>query len=233
MLSALLPVLNEEENLLRIKTELIPVLESVGAPWEIVVVNDGSTDSSSKLLKQLEQEFTNVRVLHHPRCLGLGAALRTGFAECRGDRIVTLDSDFTFHPRYIPDLLNTAQHTRAECVAGSPFLPGAQLDAVPAYRSFLTYASNWMYRKIVGVPATSITGIFRLYDSRFLKALRLTSVGFTINAEILAAIIRKGGRVVEVPVPLTGRVHGSSKANIFREACRHLILMTKLVFYKV
>lgn len=233
MLSVILPVFNESENLPRVESELIPVLDSLNTEWEIVVINDGSTDSSQAILSSLCEKEPRIRVTDHKKNKGLGAAVRTGIAKSKGNWILTLDADFTFHPKYIATLWEASQKEPIDVVIGSPFFEGATLDEIPWYRAILTKTCNGLYRIALGVNAHSITPIFRLYQRKLFHNLKLRSNGFPINAEILVSVMQNGAKIREIPVPLKGRSLGRSKVRFLKETVRHLTLIAYLFVKRI
>jgi glycosyltransferase involved in cell wall biosynthesis len=229
MLSVIVPAFNEADNLRRYPAELLPVLAGLDVPSEVIVVDDGSTDATATVAASLGAA---VRVVAHPRNLGLGAAVRTGIAEAGGDLLVTIDADLTFTPTLIPKLLERFRKGDVDVVAGSPKLAGYAAD-VPRYRIAVSHASSLVYSSLLGVKITAVTPILRLYRVADLRELTLESVGFDINAEILFGLIRKGRRVAEIPAPLTQRLHGESHLDYRREVRRHLRLVRKMLSWRL
>ena len=227
-LSVVVPCFNEKDGLPRLEAELYPELEKLKVPFEVVLVDDGSKDGTAEGLRALALKRPDTVVLEHPQNLGLGAAVRTGIEGSTGDWIAVLDADLTFHPRQLGALLQAQERTGADCVSGSPFMDGARTD-VPARRLWPSRAINGFYRLALGAKLTSFTPIFRLYRAKPLKELPLSTSGFEINTEILAFFLRKGLKVVEVPVELTTREHGASKLRPLPELIRHFFLALKLL----
>jgi dolichol-phosphate mannosyltransferase len=225
LLSILIPCLNEAENLSRLKGELFPVLERLSVSWEVLVVDDGSRDSTPALLTALRRP--GLRVLTHPENRGLGAALRTGLAAAEGDWVVPLDADLTFHPGAIGDLLEAQRRTGADCVCGSPFLGG--MPGVPLSRRLPSLLLNAFYRGFFDRRVTAYTPMFRLYRTAALRELALSCDGFEISTEILVGLLRAGRKVTEIPVPLTVRTAGVSKLRRLRELRNHAALAWRLL----
>ncbi len=168
-------------------------------------------------------------MIRHPSNQGLGAAIRTGFAAARGDAILTLDSDLTFHPDQIPLLLSA--YPDADAVFGSP-LKGKMTD-VPLIRRILSHGVNLIYRALLGQRLTSVSSVFRLYRKEALIGLGLRSTSFDINAEIAAKLVFSGARIVEVGTVLTVRERGVSKIRIGREIGNHLRMFAKIISWRL
>ena len=227
MLTALVPCFEEADAVARLETELFPALEALPIPWEALFVDDGSTDGTGAGLAALASRRPGARVLIHRENRGIGASLKTGLAEARGDWLVFLDADLTFHPSLIARLLAERERTGADCVSGSPVLGG--MADVPLGRRLPSLALNTFYRGLFDNRLTSLTPMFRLYRTADLRALDIASSGFEVSVEVLVRLLRAGKRVVEVPVPLTDRVSGASKLRRWRELKAHLSLTAGLL----
>ncbi|MBI4059659.1 glycosyltransferase family 2 protein [Candidatus Giovannonibacteria bacterium] len=229
-LSVVLPCFNEETNVPRIGPELLPVLDKITPDFEVIVVDDGSTDRTAQLVDKMQNP--KVRLIEHGVNKGLAQGVRTGLAAATGEYIIFLDSDFTFHPNLIPKLFEALEkNPGADFVVGSPNL--AKYDEnIPAWRIFIAKAATLVYSLLLGKPTTSINPIFRLYKTRQLKELALEAGGFEINAEILFKLVFRGRKFVEIPAELTQRQYGVSKMNYPREIRRHFFLILKILKWK-
>ncbi|MCX5796606.1 MAG: glycosyltransferase family 2 protein [Elusimicrobia bacterium] len=228
LLSVILPCYEEEAAAGRFVDELFPALDALAIPYEVIAVDDGSYDDTAGVLRNLAGERRNFKAMAHAGNRGLGAALRTGFAEASGDWIATLDADLTFHPAQLRALLDCQKATGADMVCGSPFLSAAGASQVPWWRRLPSLWVNGLYRRLCGPQLTAYTPIFRLYRAETLRSLRLESMGFEINAEIAARFLAAGKSVAEVPVVLTARRQGASKLSPLRELWRYGRLALRL-----
>lgn len=225
MITFIFPAYNEAENLKRFPTEVIPVFDRLGEPYEILVVDDGSVDDTAAVVRSLGGP---VRLVQHDRNRGLGAAIRTGIKEAKGDILITMDTDLTFAPALVPSLLERFRKGDADAVSGSPKLAGYGKD-IPSYRVLVGLVSTLVYSILLGRKITAVSPIFRLYRRADLVDLPLQSTGFDINAEILFHLIQRGKKIAEVPAMLTQRVHGESKLDYPKEMRRHLRLVWRMV----
>jgi len=232
MITYLVPVFNEEENLLRIAPELLPVIKKIGK-FEILIVDDGSIDKSREIEDELSKKHKEIVVVKHKKNRGLGAAVRTGINHANGDLLIALDADFTFHPNEIPKLIEAHEKTNADCVIGSHFLKGGNFEKVLTHRVFLSKAVNKVYQILMGKKIASISSIFRLYRTDCLKKMPIVSTGFDINAEILFKLIKAKRKIIEVPATLTTRIHGESKINTAREIKNHIKLILKILYWRI
>lgn len=233
MISIIIPLYNEEGNVDSYDTDLFPVVDTIANEYnmtfDFIFVNDGSKDRTRDKITAIAARRSDVRVLNHERNRGMGAALKTGFAQTDADLIITMDSDLTFRPEDIPALLEAYARDRPDCVSGSPYLEAGLMEEVTPMRLFFSKTVNFMYRILLRQPITCVSPIFRLYKADTLKKLDLESENFEINAEIISKYLIYGYRVVEVPVKLHRRKYGESKINIRREIFNNLNMMRKIV----
>lgn len=229
-LSIVVPCYNEEKNVGRILPELFSVLDVLDCSSEVILVDDGSSDKTLEMMRRIHRP--EVVIVEHRVNKGLGAAVRSGIEAATGDLLVVLDGDLTFHPRFIPDLIQAKKEYSVDFVIGSPYL--AHFDtAIPRWRLWISNAANAIYGFLLGKNITSINTIFRLYETAQLKKIPIEAVGFDINTEILFKLVFRGHTFREVPAELTQRVHGVSKLNYAREIRRHLLLLCKILKWKI
>lgn len=228
-LTVVVPCRDEEAAIPRLEAELKPALTSLEVPFEIVAVDDRSTDATDAALRDWASRCPELVVLTGMTASrpGLGSALRAGFSTARGTWIATLDADLTFHPRQLRGLWD--RRLDADLVSGSPFTAPRGSPRVSWSRRLPSLALNAFYRGLFGRTLTAYTPILRLYRASVLKSLPLKSEGFEINAEIAARMAKAGRRLAEVPAVLTERRVGRSKLRPWRELGRHLALIARLL----
>jgi glycosyltransferase involved in cell wall biosynthesis len=220
--SVILPMHNEAESACATLQALVAELESRGESFEILPVDDGSTDPTWQALAGAARD-PRVRPLRHPANRGRGAALRTGFASARGTWVVTLDADLSYGVEHVGALLARLRaEPRPEMVVGSPYMPGGHVEGVPALRLCASRLGNWLLRHATGQHYHTFTGILRGYRREALRELDLVSEGKEIHLEILSQALALGWRVVEVPAVLRGRRAGASKLKWRRTTTTHL-----------
>ena len=117
-LSVVIPIYNEEENVTPLLAELVPILEKLERNFEIICINDASTDSSLTLLEELKDRYPQLKVIPHTVNCGESAATATGFQQARGEYIVTMDGDLQNDPADIPTLLHIIEHRELAAVCG-------------------------------------------------------------------------------------------------------------------
>jgi glycosyltransferase involved in cell wall biosynthesis len=222
-LSIVIPMFNEAENVRATVARVEEALSAFEGEYEIVAVNDGSTDTTLDILREVALQYQTLRVVSYPRNVGRGKALRTGFREARGDLVVSIDADLSYDPKYILDLLRVLENEKdIDLVLASPYMPGGGVQDVPTFRLLVSKLGNKILRLAMPNRIYTSTGIFRAYRRKVLDSLELESDGKEIHLEILSKTIALGFRVKEVPAVLTGRKKGRSKFKFRKTAITHL-----------
>jgi dolichol-phosphate mannosyltransferase len=232
VISIIIPLYNERENVLTYGEELFPKVDAVamrtGETFQYVFVDDGSRDDTYTLLQELARTRADVVAVTNGTNKGMGAAIKEGLLHSSGDLIVTMDSDLTFRPEDILTLIAAYREFQPDCVSGSPYIHRGLLEEVTLFRYLLSRSVNTFYRVLLGPRITCVSPIFRLYREDVLKSMTIRSNNFEINAEIIAKLILGGKSVVEVPVALHARKHGVSKISVKKEINNHIRLLTKI-----
>lgn len=222
LVTVVAPAYNEAAILARNVDTLCDYLDTLADRyrWELLIVNDGSTDDTARLADEAAARRPGVRVVHHPVNMNLGQALRTGFAHARGEYVVVMDLDLSYAPDHIARMLDTLVATKSHIVVASPYMKGGQNTAVPFLRLQL---SKWANRFLAYFSRhgglRTLTGMVRAYDRRFLRRLNLKAMGVEINTEILYKAMMLRGRVVEVPAHLDWTLQvkeGKGRVSSFR-----------------
>ena len=218
----IIPMYNEEDNVLPTLNEVKDVLKKY-EHWQILAVDDGSSDGTLDLLEEYSSKNLEVRVLKHPVNMGMGKALRTGFEKADGDIIVTLDADLSYNPQYIHQLVRELDDETVGIVIGSQYMEGGKTENIPFNRLFISKMAN----KIVGYSMndniSTVTGILRAYRKEVFDSIELESNGTAINPEILSKAIAVGFKVKEIPVMLKARELGESKIQFRTTTISHLL----------
>jgi glycosyltransferase involved in cell wall biosynthesis len=217
------PMFNEEDNVKKTATEIAKAMKGQ-EDWELILVDDGSTDQTLKVAKQLAQESKNICVVAHPKNYGRGKALRTGFAQAKGDFVATLDADLSYHPDYIPKMIEILQNEPdVDIVVGSPYMAGGKTAGVSYLRIFLSKLGNKILSLTMPYGIRTFTGILRAYRKEVLDSLELQEDGKEIHLEILSKALALGYQVKEIPATLTARKKGKSKFKLSATVTSHLL----------
>jgi len=237
MISIVIPLYNERENILTYRDELFPeidrIADATGESFQYILVDDGSRDDTYLLLQALARERSDVIAVTNGTNKGMGAAIKHGLQHSKGDLVVTMDSDLTFRPEDVKALILAYQASHPDCVSGSPYLEQGLLEEVSFIRFLPSKVVNTLYRILLGADITCVSPIFRLYRKDALDGIYIQSNNFDINAEILAKLLLGGRTVVEVPVALHTRRYGESKINVSKEIRNHVRLLIKIFKIRV
>ena len=207
-ISVTIPVYNEAGNLRRLHEQLIPVLESLQQPWEVVFVNDGSTDGSAAVLDELAAGDTRLKVIHFRRNAGQTAAMMAGFEHARGDIIVPMDADLQNDPQDIPRLLEKLDEGFDVC---SGWRRDRQDHALR--RNLPSRMANWLISKVSGVRLHDYGCSLKAYRRDVIKGVRLYG---EMHRFIPIYASWLGAQVTEVPVRHHPRASGTSSYGLER-----------------
>ena len=207
-----IPTYNESDNLPGLLSQILALPIPVG----ILVVDDNSPDGTGELAERYAREYPGrVVVVHRPEKQGLGTAYLAGFRramELDARRVMTMDADFSHHPRYIPDLVALSQEK--DLVIGSRYVKGGgALNCKPS-RLVLSWVANLAARAALGLHARDATAGFRLYRREVLETIPLDSIfssGYSFLVEMLYLVQECGWRVGETPIVFEDRRAGASK----------------------
>ncbi len=213
--TVVVPACNEEALITASMERLVDYLRTIEHryPWELIVVDDGSTDLTGELAEKCAATDDRIRVFHHITNFNLGQALRFAFTQARGRYIVTLDADLSYGPDHIERLLDTAVATRAKVVIASPYCEGGRTTAVPWMRRLLSRASNALLSLTAKGHLSTLSGMVRCYDRPFIQALSLKAGDMEINIEIIYKAQLMRARIVEIPAHLDWTAQRSLKGH--------------------
>ncbi|MBC7223785.1 MAG: polyprenol monophosphomannose synthase [Anaerolineae bacterium] len=212
-LAVILPTYNERENL----EPLVQAILGLGLPARVVVVDDNSPDGTGQVADALARQHPEVLVVHRPAKMGLGRAYLAGFATAFGlgvDLVLTMDADFSHHPRYIPGLVRLVAEDQCDLAIGSRYVPGGGTRNWGVGRQVLSRGANLFARTMLGLRAHDCTAGFRCYRRELLEAApldRIFSDGYSFLIELLYRWQQMGGRVGETPIIFEDRRAGYSK----------------------
>jgi dolichol-phosphate mannosyltransferase len=207
----ILPTYDERENLPRIVPEILAASPAI----DVLVVDDNSPDGTGVLADELAARERRVGVLHRPRKEGLGRAYLAGFAKALASgygRVLEMDADFSHDPAVLPALLGTD----ADLVLGSRYVRGGSTVNWGFGRRALSRGGSLYARAILGVGVRDLTGGFKCFRRKVLEGLDLESVrstGYAFQIELTYRALRRGFKVVEVPITFVDRRVGQSKMN--------------------
>lgn len=208
-----IPTYNERKNI----AELIPLIrqETPGLSLDILVIDSASPDGTAEEVLRIREKDPLVHLIQQPKKLGLGRAYLEGMhwvltKNC--DRVITMDADFSHHPRYLAPMLDAA--ASHDLVIGSRYVQGGSLENWPLRRRFLSRFANGYASTLTGLPFNDLTSGFQCFSTALLsKILRynIHAEGYAFLVELKFLSILQRARYKEIPIIFSDRTHGDSK----------------------
>lgn len=199
-ISVLIPVYNEQETIAKVIEKVL----SLNFEKEIIVIDDGSTDQTPEILNKLFKENEKIHIVFQKSNKGKGAAIRTGLKKATGDYVVIQDADMELDPSDIVKLKNAIDKNHM-VIYGSRFLSKQKISFLSFFANkFLTLLTNLLYKGNL----TDMETCYKLCRRDILLELGLLADGFEIEPEITCKILKKGYRIIEVPVSYKPRKSG-------------------------
>jgi len=217
-ISVFFPCYNEQENVVRTVEKALDVLGKLNADFEVIIVDDGSTDETGRIADEIAKRDGRVKVVHHQHNLGYGAALQSGFKTATKELVFYTDGDGQFDINEMPALLVLIE----------------RCDIVSCYRlnrreSIIRRINGWCWTRLVcfmfGLKIRDIDCAFKLYRREIFDKIELSSTGALIDAEILARAVRKGYRITQEGVhhyPRTAGVQTGASIRVILRAFKEL-----------
>ncbi len=220
-ISVFFPCYNEEDNVANITNDATKVLEDIGADYEIIIVNDGSSDNTGRIADALAGADDRIKVIHHPTNFGYGAALQSGFNTAGRELVFYTDGDGQFDIKELPGLLELIK----EC------------DIVSCYRinrqdNLIRKINGWCWTKLgcllFGMNIRDIDCAFKLYKRQIFDNIKMSSSGALIDTEILARATGKGYKIKQMGVHHYPRAAGTQTGAKLSVIIRAFIELFKL-----
>jgi len=220
-ISVFFPCYNEQENVTSTVEKALAVLKKTGCDFEIIIIDDGSSDSTGRISDEIASQNSKIKVVHHPTNLGYGAALKSGFCAAEKDLVFYTDGDGQFDISELPPLM--------------PLMD--KYDIVSCYRlnrqdSLIRKINGWCWSKLTcllfGMNIRDIDCAFKLYKREIFNSIELSSSGALIDAEILARSVRRGYRITQKGVHHYPRTAGKQTGGNLRVILRAFKELFKL-----
>lgn len=227
-LSILIPAYNEEENILEVINR-VQKAKLEGVTKEIIIIDDFSTDKTRRVLMDIKDG--SLKIFFHPKNLGKGAAIRTGLKHATGDIILIQDADLEYNPKEYPILLKPILENKTKVVYGSR-LEAIRENIANMYKLhyfgniFLTIITNFLYRTKI----TDMETGYKVFKKEVLDGIELKARRFDFEPEITAKILKKGYKIVEVPISFVARKFEDGKKITWRDGIKALFYLIKYRF---
>lgn len=202
LLSVIVPVYNEAKTI----KQILEKINQVNIDKEIIVIDDGSSDGTDKILRDIR--YNNLKLIHHSSNRGKGAAFLTGLTNATGEFVIVQDADLEYDPKDYLNLIEAIREDRADIVLGSRFIKGHQgLFIHRLGNKFLTWLLNLLFSHRLHDYATC----YKLARKSIFDNLCLEATGFDIDAEIVSKALKNHLRILEVPISYYPRSYAEGK----------------------
>jgi glycosyltransferase involved in cell wall biosynthesis len=226
-LSVVIPVYNERRTIADLVSRVRAVRD---VDLDIILVDDGSTDGTVEVLRRLQAEQADLRVVFKPRNSGKGDSLRIGFAHVTGDYVIIQDADLEYDPQDYRKLLAALAGAPRRVVYGSRFSERHHGASRLHYagNQFLTAVTNALY----GSHLTDMETCFKLIPAGLLSGLDIRAKRFDFEPEVTAKLLRSGVELVEVPISYRGRTAREGKKITWRDAFSAVWTLARYRFWQ-
>ena len=204
-LSIIIPVYNEKKTI----KEIIKRVDQVNIPKEIIIVDDGSTDGTTKIIKSLKTKKSQLKIIIQPINMGKGAAIRTGIKRVTGEYVLIQDADLEYDPQDYLKLIKPIKAKKAQVVYGSRFT-GERRNMFFWHwvaNNLLTLITNILYNSTLSDMETC----YKIFPTKLIQSLKLKCTGFEFEPEVTAKVLKQGIRIYEVPISYAGREYSEGK----------------------
>jgi glycosyltransferase involved in cell wall biosynthesis len=228
LLSVLIPVYNEARTLREIISR-VDAVDIGGLRKELIIVDDGSTDGTRDVLKELT-ETTSHRIYFHGQNMGKGAALRTALTYATGDIVLIQDADLEYDPKEYNELIKPIVEGRADVVYGSRLSGGKVARAFNFWHyignKFLTLITNVLYNATLSDMETC----YKVFRADVIKNIQIKSNRFDFEPEITAKVLRRKYKLYEMPISYYGRDFSEGKKITWRDGFAAVWALVKYRF---
>lgn len=209
--SLVIPMYNEELNIEHAVASARESLEKHAGEWEIIIVDDASTDASPRIVARLASEDPRVRVLRHDKNRKLGGTLRTGFGAATKELVFYMDADIPFDPDVLGRAIRAMELTGADMIAA--YRHDRTMEGFK--RGVYTLVYNWLIGVLFGWPHRDINFSFKLMKRAVLEAVELRSEGSLIDAELVVKAKNRGFTIQQIGIDYFPRTRGTSHLGSF------------------
>ena len=228
-LSIVVPCFNEEEGLPYLRRALAALAEEAGDRCRLsfILVDDGSNDGTWDLMERLFGSDDRFELHRHDVNKGVAAAMMTGIAAARSEAVAVMDSDCSYDPSRLWDMV-PALGPGVALVTASPYHKDGAVQGVPEWRLWLSKGASALYRLVLRNKLATYTSCFRVYRRSAVERVSIRNDGFIGVAELLARLDLEGWRIAEHPTVLERRLFGRSKLKVLKTVTGHLRLLLEL-----
>ncbi len=224
-LSVVIPARDEEGSIAETATSIATTLTQQGIPYEIVVVDDGSTDQTATVVRQLAGCYQGIRLVTNSGRHGFGMAVRAGLEQATGDAIAVMMADGSDTATDLVKYYRKLQEGY-DCVFGSRFIQGSRIIDYPVHKLAINRLANWFIRALFRLRLNDITNAFKCYRRQAIEGMQpFLSPHFNLTVEMPLKAIVRGYSYAIIPISWTNRKSGISKLKIKEMGSRYLFIV--------
>ena len=213
-LSIVIPAHNEQDNIRDVINKIEESLD-LDAEYEIVVVNDHSSDNTAGIVLQLSKQYSNLRLVNNLTEGGFANALRAGFASVKTDVIIPVMADLCDDLGVIKQMFKQIDEGY-DVVCATRYIKGGARLGGPKLKGFLSWFAGWSMHYLLGIPTHDIANSFKMYRKKVIDTVDTKARGFEISMEILLRAYYSGFKITEIPTIWKERTKGKSSFKVFK-----------------
>jgi len=235
-ISLVLPAHNEEGNIEKLTKQILKLCDK--DVFEVIIVDDRSTDNTGKIAERLAKKYKKIKVIHreitsyNKNRVQVGFAIREGYKAAKGDQVMSIDSDFAMAPADVKRVIEKFKKGNCDMVIGSRFVKQSKLIKYPFDKWLANRAFHFVFRFLLGIKTKDLSNNFRIMKKEIAKKIEWKSEGFSILAEIgiMASIMNY--KICEVPVIWKQRSFGKSKFKVLKIAPSYVKVALRAFYIK-
>jgi dolichol-phosphate mannosyltransferase len=233
LLSVLVPAYNEDKNIIPTLQRLATALQAEGIPFELLVVNDNSTDSTAAVVEEQSRDIPEIHLVHNTPPGGLGRAVRCGLDHFNGDVLAVVMADSSDHPDDVVRCYRKIEEGY-DCVFGSRFVKGSKVSHYPPVKLVVNRMVNRAMQLLFLTHHNDLTNAFKIYRRHVIESmLPLQAAHFNITIEMsLSSLIRRYS-IADVPITWSGRTWGVSNLRLRKMGRRYLCTLLMIWFERL
>lgn len=228
-LTVLVPFYNEE---LFLEKSIKRLLDSKLNLQKIILINDGSTDSSLNIASEIASKFSNVEVIDNVLNQGKGTALSRAFSQVTTSHIAIHDADLEYNPEDYKEMIAKSKECKSSLILGSRFIGKKERNNIYLRTYLANKFLSFLFSLVYSVKVTDVASCYKLFPSHIYKDYKLIEKGFSVEIEILSKFVMSKGSVIEVPISYEGRSYYEGKKIKFLDGFKYIYSILFFKFYK-
>lgn len=225
-LSIVIPAYNEEDSIVETINSIVDALKKTNILYEILIVNDNSTDNTCFIINELSKKYPNIAALTNPGPNGFGYAVRFGLERFSGDCVAIMMADLSDSPYDLIRFYTAMTEGNFDCVFGSRFIKGAKVVDYPIIKLLINRLANSFIKVLMGIRYNDTTNAFKLYKRSVIEGINpILSPHFNLTIELPLKAIIRGYTYTVVPNSWTNRQFGVSKLKIKEMGSRYFFIL--------